>query len=300
MTTVAGVPITHPERVVYPDLAVTKLDVARWYARIAPRMLPHVAGRPLALVRCPEGVAGECFFQKHWTGKVPAALDTVRIRQANGTRRDYVMVHDATGLVTLAQWNILEIHLWGSRAAALAAPDRVVFDLDPAPDVPWAAVRTAARDVRTALAALGLTSWLKTTGGKGLHVVVPLAGPTTWDRVSGFARAVAERIANAAPERYLTEASRAARGGKVFLDWLRNTRGATWIAPWSVRSRAGAGVSVPLPWSRLGRTTGGDQWRLPSLLAGRLPADAWGAMSATRQRLPRAVTDALREGRLER
>ncbi len=294
MTEVAGVSISNSGRVVYPEARLTKGDVAAFMKRIAPLMLPHVRGRPLTFVRCPEGIADECFFQKHWTGEVPGSLDTVPIRQGDGEVRRYVVVHDARGLVTLVQWGILEVHLWGARADNVERPDRITFDLDPGPGVEWAALRTAATAVRTLLASAGLESWPKTSGGKGLHVVVPIARHSSWDDVSEFARAVAERLADEAPDRFVSVAAKAKRPGKVFIDWLRNTRGATSIAPWSMRARAEAGVSVPFTWQQLGKIRAGDQHTITSLRTGRLPTDAWKTMLASRQRLSASVLDQIR------
>ena len=199
---VRGVAISHPDRVIFPEAGLTKLDLARYFDAVSNVMLPHVAGRPLVLVRCPTGSAATCFYQKHWTGHLPEALETVPIRQSDGMRR-YVVVRDATGLVTLAQWGVVEVHPWGARADDPERPDRITFDLDPGPGVEWARVREGARVLRRTLRARGLDSWLKTTGGKGLHVVVPIARRSTWDDVSGFARSVAEQLHAASPNAHL-------------------------------------------------------------------------------------------------
>lgn len=294
MAEVGGIVISNPDRVVFPDAGITKLDAATFTERVAPLMLPQLAGRPLTFVRCPEGIADECFFQKHWTGKVPDTLDTVPIRQSGGEVRRYVVVHDAAGLVTLVQWGILEIHLWGARADDVERPDRVTFDLDPGEGVEWAEMRNAARAVRTLLESAGLASWLKTSGGKGLHVVVPLARRSSWDETSEFARAVAERLASEAPSHFVSVASKAQRPGKVFVDWLRNTRGATSVAPWSMRARPGAGVSVPIPWSALGRVKAGDHYTVRSLSRGKLPADAWADIDQARQQISKRVLAQIR------
>jgi len=290
----AGVTITHPARVVYPEAGVTKAELAEHFARVAPLLLPHTAGRPLALIRCPEGIAKECFFQKHWPGTPPPAIDTVPIRQSDGVRR-HVVIHDVEGLVALVQWGVMEIHAWGSRADDPERPDRIIFDLDPDPAITWQEVKEAATGVRGLLDGLGLDSWLKTSGGKGLHVVVPIARRSSWDEVSAFARAVAEHMQAEFPDRFIAKASKAARRGLIFVDWLRNTRGATAIAPWSTRARSAAGVSVPIPWSRLEKLTAGDEFTLLSIRATRLPgADPWKEMLATRQGLTRAMLAKLR------
>jgi bifunctional non-homologous end joining protein LigD len=282
---VAGVTITHPDRIVYPDIGATKLDVARHFAAVARRMLPHVAGRPLALVRCPEGTAAECFFQKHWSGRLPEALSTVKIRQSDGHTRPYVVVNDATGLVTLAQWGVIEVHPWDSRAEDPDRPDRLIFDVDPGPGVAWQTVRQAALDLRRLLSSLGLMPFLKTSGGKGVHIVVPIERRVTWEFASGFARAVAERLSTEQPQRYLAKAAKSARKGRIFIDWLRNSRGATAVAPWSLRSRSVAGVSVPVAWSSLPQLRGGDHYRLESIPRG----DAWRRLDASTRRITVAM-----------
>jgi bifunctional non-homologous end joining protein LigD len=278
---VAGVVITNPDRVVYPEAGITKQRVAQHFAAVASRMLPHVAHRPLAVVRCPEGLTGECFFQKHWSGKLPSALGSVKIKQSDGRTLPYVVVKDAAGLVTLAQWGVLEVHPWGAGAANPERPDRITFDVDPGPGVGWSEIRRAALDLRTLLVSLGFVPWLKTSGGKGLHVVVAVERRVTWEVASGFARGVAERLAREQPDRYLSRAATAERKGRIFLDWLRNSRGATAVAPWSPRARVEAGVSVPVSWRSIGRITSGHQYRLGKLPSG----DAWRAMEASARRI---------------
>lgn len=286
--TVAGVRISHPDRVVFPEAGLTKLDLARYIAHVAPVMLPHVAGRPLALVRCPQGSGKECFFQKHWTGTRPPSIDTVPILQSDGKKHPHVVVHDTEGLVTLVQWGVMEIHPWGSRADDPERPDRIIFDLDPGPGVTWRAVIEGARGLRALLDELGLASWAKTSGGKGLHIVVPIARRSSWDDVSAFARAVAEHMQAELPEHFVSKASKAARHGVIFIDWLRNTRGATAVAAWSPRARANAGVSVPIAWTRLGRLKSGDQYTVPSLTRTR-PTDDAADMLVAKQALTRAM-----------
>jgi bifunctional non-homologous end joining protein LigD len=290
----AGVTITHPDRVVYPEAGVTKAELAEHFARIAPLLLPHTAGRPLALVRCPEGIAKECFFQKHWPGTPPPAIDTVPIRQSDGVRR-HVVIHDVEGLIALVQWGVMEIHAWGARADDPERPDRIIFDLDPDPAITWQKVKEAAAGVRGLLEGLGLASWLKTSGGKGLHVVVPIARRSSWDEVSAFARAVAEHMQAEFPDRFIAKASKSARRGLIFVDWLRNTRGATSIAPWSTRARAAAGVSVPIPWSRLEKLKAGDEFTLLSIRTKPLQGgDPWKEMLAAKQGLTKAMLAKLR------
>jgi bifunctional non-homologous end joining protein LigD len=286
--TIAGVRITHPDRVVYPEAGLTKLDLARHFERIGALILPHVIARPLSLVRCPEGSAGECFFQKHWPGTPPPAIDGVPIRQSDGVRR-HVVIHDLEGLITLIQWGVMEIHPWGSRADDPERPDRIIFDLDPGPGVTWADVKEATSGIRALLEALDLETWLKTSGGKGLHVVLPIARRSSWDEVSGFARAVAEHMQAEFPDRFISKASKVARKGLIFVDWLRNTRGATAVAPWCTRARPNAGVSVPIPWSQLPALRSGDQFTLESIRAKPPKTDPWKNLAAVRQSLSRTM-----------
>jgi bifunctional non-homologous end joining protein LigD len=286
---VDGIAISNPDRVVIPGIKATKLDVARHYARVAPRMLPHVAGRPLAVVRCPEGVTATCFFQKHWPGKLPATLSSVKIRQSDGRTLPYVVVNDTAGLITLAQWGVIEIHPWGSRADDPDLPDRITFDVDPGPGVKWPEVVRAARDLRTLLTSIGLVPFLKTSGGKGLHVTVPLQRRIDWDVASSFCRAVAEHLSAEYPDRYLAKAAKAARKGRIFIDWLRNSRGATAVAPWSLRARNEGGVSVPVAWRSLQSLRSGDQYRIGATIRG----DAWRDIDAGARRITTAMVRAL-------
>jgi bifunctional non-homologous end joining protein LigD len=292
---VAGIELSNPGRLLYPEQGLTKEDLAKYYEAIAPWMLPHVAGRPFSLLRCPAGRQRTCFYQKHWTSYLPKAVKTVAIREADGEQRPYTVIDDAAGLVSLIQNGVLEFHLWGSRADQVEAPDRIVFDLDPAPGVVWARVQEATRMLGELLRALGLESWIKTTGGKGMHVVIPIARRSSWEEVTAFARAVGHRMAREAPERYLAKASKAERKGKIFIDWLRNTRGATAIAPWSTRAREGAPVSTPISWDELGRLKRGNQYNVESALAlaRRRKRDPWTDLLKSKQRLTRAMTAAL-------
>jgi bifunctional non-homologous end joining protein LigD len=252
---VAGITISHPEKMLWPatkiTAVVTKLDLARYYEKAAPLMLPHITGRPISMVRAPEGITGERFFQRH---VLSGAAHATPIKAA-GERQPFHSVEDAEGLVSLAQAAVLEIHPWGCKPHDPETPERLIFDLDPAPDVTFDSVIEAAKEIRAVLAGCGFTPFVKTTGGKGIHVVVAIAGdrkhPITWDEAKAFALAVSEKMARARPDRYVTNMSKKQRGGKIFIDYLRNGRMATAVAPWSPRAREGATISVPLAWGQL-------------------------------------------------
>jgi bifunctional non-homologous end joining protein LigD len=292
---VAGVLLSHPDKMLYPEEGITKLDLAKYYAQVAGWMLPHVANRPLALVRCPEGVARPCFFQKHPSPGAFKQLRKVDV-SAGATPEYHLVIDDEAGLIALVQMGVLEIHVWGSQATRLENPDRLIFDLDPDPSLEWPEVVRAAREVRLVLEELGLTSFLKTTGGKGVHIVVPVQPRLDWDEAQAFCQAVADFVVRAAPDRYVATMSKAARKGKVFVDYLRNGRGATSIAAYSTRSRPGATVSVPIAWDELSSRLRSDHFTItnvPARLA-KLKKDPWTEMATTKQ----SVTKAMRK-RLE-
>ena len=247
---VAGIGISHPERVFYPDDGISKLELARYYEAVAEFIVPHVRGRPLTLLRC-EGTIGDCRFLRHARAWGPSALERVRIAEQHKVG-EYLVANDVAGVVGLAQMDVLEIHTWNSRADDVERPDRVVIDLDPGDGVAWPAVVAAARRVRRALDALGLPSWVKTTGGAGLHVVAPLRPAADWSRCLGFARAFAATLAD--EERlFTTQMGRRHRVGRIYLDYLRNNRTNTSVCAFSTRARPGAPVSMPVGWSELGR-----------------------------------------------
>jgi bifunctional non-homologous end joining protein LigD len=283
-----GVRITHSTRVLWPEVSLTKFDLAQYYEAVAEHMLPHVGGRPLSLVRCPSGVGGECFFQKHASG----FPDSVRMVTVDGGEvadgAQYAVVDDVAGLLGLAQMAVVEVHPWGSRVGALDSPDRLVFDLDPDPALPFAETAVTALLLRSELARLDLASWVKSTGGKGLHVVVPVDPCHTWDEVRSFARAFTDRIVSMEPRRFTGLMRASQREGRILIDRLRNARGATAVGPLSPRARAGAPVSVPLFWEELdGLVTVPDftLTSLPQRLAD-LTADPWEGFLEKRQVLP--------------
>ncbi len=281
---VAGVRLTHPDRVLYDPPGATKLDLATYYVSVQSRILPHLEDRPLVLVRCPDGAHKECFFQKHAGRYVPDEVRRVTIQEAKKLG-EYLVVDDLAGLVGLVQMGVLELHGWGSRAARLEQPDRLVFDIDPDEGLPWERVAAAALLLRERLQGLDLASFLESTGGKGLHVVAPLQPEAGWDEVKAFAQALAFDVVRAEPLAYVAEASKARRKGKVFVDYLRNYRGASAIVPYSTRARAGAPVAMPLGWDELGSEPLGDAWTIGNAAERLAQPDPWKEFWSSRQRL---------------
>lgn len=282
----AGVRLTSPDKILYPEQGITKRELAEYYRAVADDMLPHVCDRPLTLVRCPDGPGSACFYQKHVGRSVPDSVGTMELQEQT-KRGTYMVVRDLPGLVGLVQMNALEIHVWPSRKDALEKPDRMIFDLDPAPDVSFEDVMAAARALRQRLGAAGLESFPLVTGGKGLHVVVPLERRHLFDEVRTFARGVAKALEREEPGRYIAEASKQKRGGRIFVDWLRNTRGATAICPFSTRAREGAPVALPIAWRELRAGLAPDRHTV-STVPGRLAQrrqDPWEGWRAARQRL---------------
>lgn len=285
-----GVKLTHPDRVIYKSQGLTKLDLAVYYAAMADRILPHIAGRPLSVVRCPGGAGGKCFYQKHPAEGMSDAIDSVRVRGKTETE-NYIVIHDAKGLIELVQFGSLEFHPWGSHADDLECPDRLIFDLDPDTSLAWKDVVSAAHETRDLLEELGLKSFVKTTGGKGLHVTVPIAPGPKWPEVKTLCRLVASTLATRAPKRYTTNMSKKQRKGRIFVDYLRNERGSTSIAPYSTRARDGAPVATPLTWKELaaGITPADFNVRtIPERLK-RLKKDPWEGFAKLRQKIPKAL-----------
>jgi len=284
--TVAGVRLTHPDRVLYPAQGLTKRDLAEFYVSIADWILPHVVGRPLTLVRCPEGLEKDCFYMKHSGVWAPPALRRVRIKEKTKTG-DYLVVDDLAGVISLVQMGILEIHTWNSLADSVEEPNRIVFDLDPGPAVPFDEVMAGARLLRESLGAVGLESFVKTTGGKGLHVVVPLGPGHGWDETFGFSELVASQIVKEDPRTYTGSMPKAGRQAKILIDVLRNNRGSTSVAAYSTRARPEAPVSVPLAWEELKSGLRPDQLTVANLRRrlSSLKADPWARYFKLRQKL---------------
>lgn len=246
-----AVKVTSRDRVIFPESGQTKGELADYYAAIAPLMLPFAAFRPISLVRCPQGRARKCFFQKHDSGSFGPHVHHVPIAEKDGEVEDYLYVTDVAGLVACVQMGTIEFHGWAARSDAVEQPDRMIFDLDPDEGMDFAAVKKAARDIHDRLADIGLASFAMLSGGKGVHVVVPLTRGHSWEAHKDFAHRFAEALATAEPERFVATMSKAKRKGKIFIDWLRNQRGSTAVVPYSARARPGAPVAAPVAWGEL-------------------------------------------------
>jgi bifunctional non-homologous end joining protein LigD len=249
--TVAGVKVTHPERVLFDDLGLTKEALAKYYESVADHLLPDLKNRPLSLVRCPQGPGEGCFYQKHIDKAWSDEIERVTIPESDG-EGVYAVANSAAAVVALVQKGVIELHVWGSTTRDLGKPDRIVFDLDPDLVVPWRQVVAAARLTREKLEDIGLEAFLKTSGGKGLHIMVPLSPRHDWDEVKEFSRAVAESLAEENPRLFTAKMAKKERTRRIFIDYLRNGYGATTVAAYSVRALRGALVSTPLHWDELG------------------------------------------------
>ncbi|MGH8799014.1 MAG: non-homologous end-joining DNA ligase, partial [Casimicrobiaceae bacterium] len=281
---VAGVKLSHPDKELFPEAKLRKRDIAQYYETITEWILPHLRGRPLALVRCPDGWNKQCFFQKHADKGVHAAVTRVEVPEGKGTAT-YFAADSLPALVALVQWGVVELHPWGSRMPKLDRPDRLIFDFDPDDGVGWKELVDGVGVLRALLDDLGLEAFLKTTGGKGLHVVVPIRPTLDWDEAKGFTKAVADFMVATFPDRFIATLSKARRKGKTFIDYLRNAEGATAIAPYGIRARKNAPVSTPIAWAELSKDVRFDYFNVrnvPERIA-RSRHDPWAAMPKTRQ-----------------
>jgi bifunctional non-homologous end joining protein LigD len=281
-----GIALTHPERILWPESGITKQGLADYYGDIADRILPHVAGRVLSLLRCPSGTSNTCFFAKHpWAG-----LNDVVHRVDVGEQEPMLVLDSPPGLMSLVQAGVVEIHPWGSRADRLEQPDRLIFDLDPGEEVPWSAVIAAAREVRDRLEAHRLKSFVKTSGGKGLHVVVPIEPSADWAEAKAFTASIARAMAADQPDHYVATAAKRARGGRIFVDYLRNDRGSTAVAAYSTRALPQASVSTPLEWDELSEGLRSDHFTVGNVRhrLAFLKRDPWNGFFKVRQRIPAA------------
>lgn len=283
-TTIQGVRLTSPDKVLYPEQGITKAELADYYIAVAERMLPHVANRPITMVRCPTGREKKCFYQRHAGSGVPEQLHQVKVP---GFDDPYLYIKDLPGLIAMVQMGVLEMHPWGVTVEHPDRPDRIIFDLDPDEGLGFADVVSAALEVRERLEAMGLTSFVKTTGGKGLHVVLPVEPVTDWDTAKAFAKTLSAEMAADAPDRYLTRISKAERAGRIFIDYLRNDPTSTAVGAYSTRSRSGAPVATPLFWEE-----GADGLDPAVFTLRTVPSrikkqkDPWAEISSVRQQLP--------------
>ena len=290
---VAGIAITNPDKELWPATkdseAVTKLELARYYEEAAERILKHVANRPISIVRAPDGINGEHFFQRHKLMGAAAPMLAIRV---HGEKEPYLGIDNKASLVALAQAGVLEIHPWGSKAGEPDVPERVILDLDPDPNIPFQRVIEGAKELRERLTALDFVPFVKTTGGKGLHVVVAIKSPArrkaSWTDAKAFARALAFAMANDSPERYTAVVSKRERTGRIFVDYLRNDRTSTGVAPWSPRAREGATIALPLRWSQLKKGLDPNQFTIASSAALLRKSDPWAELARSARPLPKA------------
>jgi bifunctional non-homologous end joining protein LigD len=285
---VLNLSITHPDKILDEESGMTKQALAEYYLAVAEVMLPHVADRPLSIVRCPEGSGKPCFYQKHVGRGLPKGVRSISIpNRKSGTREEFLTLNSAEGLVAMAQMGVLEIHPWGSRNGSLDKPDRIIFDLDPDASIKWETLAATAVELRGRLKKLGLLSFLKSTGGKGLHVVVPIEPKHDWATIKQFAHDVVLEMEAGKPDLYITKMTKAARTNRIYLDYLRNDWESTAVAPWSPRARSGAPVAMPLQWKELSSASAPayhvmdfPQWK------SRMRSDPWKAMNSTNQKMP--------------
>ncbi|MDP9128389.1 MAG: DNA ligase D [Pseudomonadota bacterium] len=292
---IGGIKISHPARIIYPDSGLTKQQLAEYYLSVADQMMPYIRERPISMLRCPEGIGKECFFQRHvGLGKSPF-IEEVAV-SVKGESRKYVKIKDQKGLLSLVQWGVVEIHPWECSVKNLDSPDRIIFDLDPDPSVSWGQVVAGAGEVRERLNQIGLQSFLKTTGGKGLHIVAPLAPIYDWKTIKAFAHAVAVSMTVDSPQKYIATMSKAARKDKIFIDYLRNDVTSTAVAPFSARARPGAYVSMPLRWDELTPSLKPSAFTIetaPHRLE-KQKTDPWQNFLQMRQKIPAAFLKALK------
>lgn len=286
---VLGIRISHPDKELWPKSklgpAVTKIDLARYIAAAADRMLPHVRDRPISIVRAPDGIGHQLFYQRHALQGTAVPMLSIKTK---GEPQPYLGVDNAAALVALAQQGVLEIHPWGSKPGDPETPERVIFDLDPAPDVKFSRVVEGAKELKKRLGKLGFKPFVKTTGGKGLHVVVAIRG-ATWDEAKAFAKAVAMQLAGEEPDRYTTTLAKKARGGKIFVDYLRNDKTATGVAPWSPRAREGATIAVPLEWKQVTTKLDPQKFTIPTSTKLLKKPDPWKGLAASAKPIAAAM-----------
>lgn len=283
----AGLKVTNPERVIDPSTGITKLELVEYYARVAPLILPHLKGRPVSLVRAPDGIEGQKIFQKHGA---PIPGITHLDPKYDPDHDPLMEVANAKALLNAAQQNCIEFHTWNATTKAIEQPDRMTFDLDPGEGLKWPQMQEGAELLRVLLEELGLKSFLKTSGGKGLHVIVPVKPDLGWDEVKEISKRIVEHLARHIPQRFVAKSGPKNRVGRIFVDYLRNGRGATTVAAWSARARPGIGVSVPVAWDELPQLKSGDHWTIRTIDERLGRDDPWaGYKAAGRQTLAKAI-----------
>lgn len=287
---VAGVNLTNPDKLLYPEAGITKRDLALFYEAIGSWIVPHLRDRPLTLVRCPNGWNKECFYQKHVGEGIPKVIERVTVQESDGPAL-YMMANSVSAVVGVIQLGALELHPWGSRKPKLEFPDRIIFDLDPDESLGWKEIVEAVNILKTLLDNLGLRGFLKTTGGKGLHVVIPIEPNVPWEHIKGFTKAVAELLARTFPDRFTAKILKVSRHGKILIDYLRNAEGATAVAPYSIRAKANAPVSTPVDWAELTRDLRFDRFNVKNVAARlkRLKRDPWAEFMETRQSVTKVM-----------
>jgi bifunctional non-homologous end joining protein LigD len=282
---IAGVLISNPDKILYPEAKITKRELAQYYADIGEWMVPHLEDRPLTLVRCPNGWNAKCFYQKHVKEALGEFLEPIEVPEAGGTAT-YMMANNVGAIVSLLQMGVLEIHPWGSRRPHLERPDRIVMDFDPDETLPWSELADAATVLRKLLDTVGLRGFPKTTGGKGLHVVLPIAPEHDWETIKSFTQAIADLMVMTFPDRFTSKLMKSRRTGKIFVDYLRNAEGATAIAAYSIRAKKNASVSMPIGWDDLRQDVRFDYFNVRNVPAKlRKRKDPWADFSGLAQRI---------------
>lgn len=292
--TVAGINLTHGDKLLYPEAGITKRDLALYYEAIGEWIMPHLRDRPLTLLRCPNGWNEECFYQKHADASVAKVIDRVTVRDSGGPAV-YMMANSVGALVAITQMGTLELHPWGARAPKLGFPDRIVFDFDPDEALGWKQITEAVNLLKILLDRLGLRGFLKTTGGKGLHVVVPIEPILPWQPIKGFSQAIAELFVKTFPDRFTAKMLKMSRRGKIFVDYMRNGEGSTAVAPYSVRAKAKAPVSTPIGWDEIEGDVRFDHFTVKNIPARlkRLKREPWAEFFKTRQTIAKTMMEAV-------
>ena len=290
--TVAGIRLTNSDKLLYPEAGITKRDLALYYEAVGEWILPHLRDRPLTLLRCPNGWDKECFYQKHADASVAEVIERVTVHDSSGPAA-YMMANSVSALVAIAQLGALELHPWGSRAPKLDLPDRIIFDFDPDEALQWKQITEAVNLLKTLLDSLGLRGFLKTTGGKGLHVVLPIEPTLSWQHIKGFSQAIAELFVKTFPDRFTAKLLKISRKGRIFVDYLRNGEGSTAVAPYSVRAKTNAPVSTPIDWGEITRDVRFDHFNIKNVPARlkRLKREPWAEFLKTRQTITKTMME---------